>query len=120
MADDLDSVMTEHAEHGFTTGCHWRSYEGVDHCQTFRLAQRARDAEAKLAALVDLCERSIEPGTHPTRVDLRDILAALGGDQEQPKPDTGLCSHGPGCWHQRTVDAIVDAPASAAVEDVTP
>jgi hypothetical protein len=93
------------------------------------IAERARDAEAKLAAVRKFAQdcgtevkRRQAMKMHGPHLDAAQVAQRLfdllGGDQGQPKPDP--CSHGPGCWHQRTADAIVDAPASAAAEDVTP
>lgn len=42
-------IMAEHEEHGYAMGCRWRSYEGVDACETYRLAAELAEARGTLA-----------------------------------------------------------------------
>ena len=145
MADDLDAVLADHRNHGDM--CHWRrlAIDADERCLPYRLAERARDAEAKLAAVADeVSEANAMHDRHAAALNgligdcigclAESVRAALGGDQEQPDPCphlsyTGVDTYfGPGkvwacdsCGYRKTGDwsptnAIVDAPASAAVE----
>jgi hypothetical protein len=109
--------------------------------------QAARDAEAKLAAVAKFaqdCHTEVERRQamkmHGPHLDAAQVAQRLddlvGGDQEQPKPEPvcDKCHKGmtyrledgrESCWcgalkEPKPVDAIVGAPAAAAVEDVTP
>ena len=78
MADQLDltAIMAEHATHGYAMGCRWREWEGVDHCQTYRLAAdlaAAREREQRvLDRVLNLRQRDAE--AVPLATDVHAIL----------------------------------------------
>jgi hypothetical protein len=136
MAEDLGAVLAEHRNVGEQVP--WCGKCKTNHpCRPYRLAERAQKAERRVRVALSsplLTCADHRPGTCLTLgvspacapCNLRRAL----GDQEQPKPcpscnaRTGRwISHDRGCpvtrddWDE---DAIVGAPASAAVEDVTP